>query len=37
MKMIDPDPDERYNAELIGEHPWITRQFDQEPPMTRSE
>ena len=34
LKLVDVNPLNRYSAETASAHPWITRKFDEEIPMT---
>lgn len=37
LKLTNEDPQERYTASQALEHPWITRKFNEDIPMTFSE
>jgi serine/threonine protein kinase len=37
LKLVDESPHERYTSEDVKNHPWITRNFTEDPPMTASE
>jgi len=35
--LIDENPHERYTSDQVGSHPWISRRFEEEIPMTSAE
>lgn len=37
LKLVNPDPKDRYDAQTALNHPWITRRFDEQVPMTLME